>query len=384
MERAATVLLDHVEELVQEVADAIGRADIYHESGVAADDLRSAHRANLVALLNFLSGNPGAGLAAPRATGELRGGQGTSLPAVLRAYRLGAGVVWDRLLAMAGGNDTAQAELLASASDAWRILDDYTQAVTVSYQETVAEQARRDAAIRGAALDAILTGAVDGARLWDCATTLRLPQTGSFVVVVAALPDHTADEAPPGVDAQLTALGARSIWRLQVDRQVGVIALSGACSVDRLCTIIATCCATASGVSTPYTSLGNTHLALRQAQLACAAAGSGIQRAVRYENALVPALLASAPEVAGALTAAVLGPVLAMPAQDRDMLIETLRCWFDSNGEITAVARELYCHRNTVRSRLNRITDATGCDVATPAGTARLYLALEAHRVTER
>lgn len=381
--RASNLLLDNIDDLVDEVAAAIQDAGIYGDSGVTADDLRSAHRSNLVALLGFLSGKPKVGLAAPHATGRLRGGQGAPLPAVLRAYRLGASAVWDRLVAMAGDDTAAQAELLSGGSQAWRIFDKYTQAVTVSYQEAVADQARRDAVIRDAALDALFAGQVAGGRLWDCASKLRMPQRGTFVVVVGALPNQVVDDALPGIEAELTALGVRSAWRLQLDSQVGVVSLTDTFTVERLCTAVTRCCTTSAGVSVPYESLDETHTALRQAQLAGAAAGSGSRRVLRYENALVPALLAGAPEEAGALTKAVLGPVLALPAQDRDLLIETLRCWFESGGEVATVAATLYCHRNTVRSRLNRIAEASGCELSSPAGATKLYLAMEAYRIAE-
>lgn len=379
---AAGLLLDQVDDLVQEVAVAITEAGLYADSGISDSDLRSAHRSNFVALLSFLSGRTEAGLAAPRETGRVRGAQGASLPAVLRAYRLGASVIWDRLVAMAGDDGAARGELLVHASRAWQIFDEYTQAVTVAYQDAVTEQARRDAAVRDAALDALLDGRAAGGRLWDCATTLRMPQHGTFVVVAAALPDRTADDTLAGIDAELTALGVRSAWRLQLGGRVGVVSLTDTFTVERLCATALGRSVTPVGVSMTYGGLDDTHRALRQAQLACAAGWSGDTQVLRYENALVPALLVGAPEVAGALMEAVLGPVLAMPAPDRDLLIGTLRCWFESDGEVGAVAEKLYCHRNTVRSRLNRIAETTGCDVSSPTAATQLYLALEARRIS--
>lgn len=381
--RASRQLLDEVDDLVQEVALGVEQAGLYRDSVVSREELRSAHRSNLVALLGFLGGDREAGLTAPRETGRLRGAQGTPLPAVLRAYRIGAGVIWDRLVSMAGDDGAARGELLARGSQAWQIFDEYTQAVTLAYQDAVTEQARHDAAVRDAALDALLDGHVGAGRLWDCATKLRMPQRGTFVVVAVALANQTVDDALPGIDAELTALGVRSAWRLQLGGRVGVVSLTDTFTVERLCATALARSTTAVGVSPAYGALDETHTALRQAQLACAAARSGSDRVLRYENALVPALLVGAPEVASALVAAVLGPILVMPAPDREVLIDTLRCWFESDGEVGAVAERMYCHRNTVRLRLNRITEATGCDIATPAGATRLYLAMEARRISK-
>lgn len=380
--RASRRLLEQVDDLVAEVAVAVEDAGLYGDTGVTVEELRSAHRSNLVGLLGFLGGDPEVGLTAPRETGRLRGAQSAPLPAVLRAYRLGASVVWDRLVSMAGDDEAARGELLSHASQAWQIFDEYTQAVTLAYQDAVAEQARRDAAVRGAALDALLDGQVVGGQLWDCATKLRMPRRGAFVVVAAALPNQAVDDALPGIEAELTVLGVRSAWRLQLGGRVGVVSITDTFTVERLCTTARVRTATAVGVSLSYSSLDDTHIALRQAQLACAAARSESTRVLRYEDALVPALLVGVPEVSAALTEAVLGPVLALPAQDRDVLVETLWCWFESDGEIAAVAERLYCHRNTVRSRLNRIAEATGREVSTPVGATQLYLAMLAHRIS--
>src|SRR5206468_704790 len=78
---------------------------------------------------------------------------------------------------------------------------------------------------------------------------------------------------------------------------------------------------------------------------------------VRYEQAPVAVLLASAPEAATAVARTVLGPVLALPAAECDVLLATLRAWFAAHGATSLAAERLHVHRNTVRYRLKRLED---------------------------
>src|SRR5882757_4457528 len=380
--QACRTLLDRIDDLAKEVSLEIERNEPIYDSfnTVSTDDLRSANQENLLAVLGDLSGEQTQGLAVPRATGRQRANQGVPLPAVLRAYQIGSSVVWDHLTALAGDDPHASKALLRTASRVWRMFDEYSQAVISGYQETVAEQVRRDARIRAAALDALLAGQLDGTQLWDCATKLRLPQQGSYVVV-AASPIPTGEETLAGLEETLTALGVRSAWRDQLDCHVGVVSLSDTFTVQRLGAEIAKRSTGTAGLSAPFLGLEGAHAALRQAQLACAAARNGMGAVLNYDTALIPVLLAGDPEVASALTAVVLGPVLALPAQERDQLIQTMRCWFDMGGETSAVAAKMYCHRNTVRFRLNRIATLTGRELSKPLDATEMYLALEAHRI---
>ncbi|WP_405138931.1 PucR family transcriptional regulator [Nocardia sp. NBC_01388] len=380
--RASTALLQRLDEVVDRVAAEIERAEpVYGSSrGVPPEELRRTNRANLEAILSHLSGHPEAGTAAPRSTGHRRAETGVPLPAVLRAYRIGSGVVWEELLAMAGDDPTAGRELLNIASLVWKLVDDYSQALTDGYQETVAEQVRRDARAHDAALDALLSGQVDGARLWECAHTLGLPAQGSYVVV-AATTGTAATEALPGVDEALSVLGVASAWRVRADSHIGIVALTTRFTEARLQALLAERSVGRAGVSAAFGPLTEAVTGLRQAELACAATQSGSKQVLRYDEALIPVLLAGSPEVASALARAVLGPILALPQHDREVLLDTVRTWFAHDGEVSAIAAALFCHRNTVRFRLNRVAELTGRRLTEPRAATEMYLALETHRI---
>lgn len=46
--------------------------------------------------------------------------------------------------------------------------------------------------------------------------------------------------------------------------------------------------------------------------------------------------------------------VLGLPAAERDVLLQTLASWYESGRSAARAATGLYCHRNTILSRLQR------------------------------
>jgi DNA-binding PucR family transcriptional regulator len=104
---------------------------------------------------------------------------------------------------------------------------------------------------------------------------------------------------------------------------------------------------------------------------------------VRYEQQPVAVLLARLPDASGNLAHTILGPVLALPAYDRDLLLDTLRAWFAAKGSAPAAAAQLHVHRNTVHYRLRRVEALTGHALTDPTASAELYLALESARILD-
>ncbi|WP_169815629.1 PucR family transcriptional regulator [Nocardia inohanensis] len=375
---AGRALLADIDALVAEVAAAIEQAEPAYPELATPEGLRQNNREHLVAILSHLAGDPDAGTEVARANGRLRAQQRIPLPVALRSYRIGARVTWERALGYATENPGDERALLRLASDVWQLVDDYSEALTLGYQEVENEMQRRDARLRDAALDALFTGG-DAPRLGEYADLLRLPRQGRYLMV-AATSESTAAEAIPGISETLSTLGVRSAWQLRVDCQLGIVAITDTFTPERLVQLLSERATGPAGLSTVYDSLEATPAALRQAELACTAAQCETARIVRYEQALIPVLLADATEIAEALTDRILGGVLALPDHDRGTLLDTMSAWFASDGEVAAVAETLFCHRNTVRFRLNRITDLTGRRFAAPAEAAELYLALQAYR----
>jgi DNA-binding PucR family transcriptional regulator len=91
-------------------------------------------------------------------------------------------------------------------------------------------------------------------------------------------------------------------------------------------------------------------------------------------------LVAAAPEAAVHIARTVLGSLLRLPRDDQDLLLDTLEVWL-ATGSAKVTAQQLYCHPNTVRHRLRRITDHTGRSPENPADAVELSAALQALRM---
>jgi hypothetical protein len=112
------------------------------------------------------------------------------LPEVLRAYRIAIAMLWQRLIdaARAAGVE-AQAALLGAASTLWEIADEYSQALTEAYRQTVKQQLIADERRRSALVASLQNGTTRGQpTAWEIAKLLGMPFEGAFLVVVAGAP----------------------------------------------------------------------------------------------------------------------------------------------------------------------------------------------------
>ncbi|HWU23854.1 MAG TPA: helix-turn-helix domain-containing protein [Nocardioides sp.] len=330
---------------------------------------------NVRYILGQLAGDRPVSLDSPRATGATRAAQGFPYAAVLQAFRIGGRYVWELLVEHAGPEE--QEVLLRAAADIWAVSDDLAVHVTDAYRRALADRVRRDTQQRSVVVGALLDGDPGG---MQGENVLALDGGRGFVVVAAETPGPGQD-ALGDVERLLRRTNVASAWRLDRDHQEGVVALRVGYDVDALTASLAELATGRVGVSRVFTSLEDTTRARQQARVACAAATPGAVAVVRFEQHPLAVLLASSPDQARQLAEAVLGPVLALPGEDRDVVIETARTWLAVGGSTSTAARELHVHRNTVRYRVRRLEEVTGRDLAQPVDAAELYVALECARI---
>ena len=96
---------------------------------------------------------------------------------------------------------------------------------------------------------------------------------------------------------------------------------------------------------------------------------------------LTSLLLAARDVPLEALAGEALEPLERFDAAHGAGLLATLRSFLDLNGSVGATADELGLHRNTVRYRLQQITELSGYDPSTTADRVQLWLALSAKDV---
>lgn len=374
-------LLPESDVLAEDMAERIrSEVALYRDAVLVSDEaLRRSCTDNMRYVLGNLAGTPQLGPDTPLMTGTERAEQGVPYAAVLEAYRIGGRFIWELLVERA--DPSARDALLLAAADIWAITDDLSAQVTNAYRTALMDRARRDVATRAALLGTLLDGElVVAEQLEESAAILDLPRNASFVVVTAECP-ATGTEALPAIEERLRRKNVWSAWRLDRDRQDGLVALRPGFDLDALVEVLADGSEGRAGISTPFSPVNHARDARRQARTACVAATPGTTDLVRFADEPLPILLAGALEGAETLARSVLAPVLALDVEDRDLMVETARVWLESAGATSTAARKLHLHRNSVRHRLRRLEELTGRDLSHPVQAAEVYVALEAVRV---
>ena len=78
----------------------------------------------------------------------------------------------------------------------------------------------------------------------------------------------------------------------------------------------------------------------------------------------------------------VLGPLEDASGEYGDELIRSLEAFIEQNGQWERAARELYCHRHTLRYRIRRVEQLTGRDLSSARDRIEFWLALRARELT--
>lgn len=346
---------------------------------VALDELVASCVDNTRYVLAQLAGGARARVAAPRATGARRAEQHVPYAAVLQAFRVGARFIWEVLVDRA--DPEAHDVLLLAAADIWAVSDELASQVTEAYRTTLADQARRHGQMRAVLVSGLLDGDLTAAEeLVESASVLQLPRTGEFVVISAEC-QVAGDEALPDIERVLRTHNLTSAWRLDHEHHDGLVQLRPGFGAAQLGDVLTELARGRVGASAVFSALSDAPDARRQARLACAAASP--RQVTRFDLDPLAVLLAGAPDQAEVLARTVLGPVLALPPDDRSVLLETAHAWLTARGSTSAAAERLHLHRNSVRYRLDRLEDLTGRDLAEPVDAAEVYVALQCLRILE-
>ncbi|MFD5626346.1 PucR family transcriptional regulator [Streptomyces sp. NPDC127072] len=362
------------------------------------------------------------------AIGRARAERGLPLDALLRAFRLGGGMVWQGLVDETTRRHPSDARLLIHvAADVWNFVDDHCTVVADAYRQTERELMwRRENRLR-LMTAALLDGTARIADLPATAAALGLPERGRYAVVLARLP---VGQAFTDARSQVHLSGLRVLWYRDADRDsggsYGIVLLGGhphdgdeaghghesglvdaefdagadagpepdgregerhrtygfemdAGEIARRLTAPSVARVGVSPVVDGLAAIGDARRLADTALRACPRSGG----TVVLEEHLPAALVVSAPVLGAALAERVLGPLLRLDPSDRDVMLDTLTAWLACDGSAQRAAGELYCHRNTVLNRLRRCEQLTGRSLTRPADVVELSLALTAHSLLD-
>lgn len=363
-----------VEQIVDEMP-VYGRGEL-----VSHEELRTSVVRNLEFAVRALQGDGNPDLSQASRTGRTRALQGAPLPELLRAYRIGLTEVWHQFVALTAKDegDSDLAALVAATTAIWSLIDDYAEALTTAYRDATAELMLTDQNRRSALVEALLTGgAATEGMLWDIARVLDLSLDGDFVVVAAETP-ALGQEPLPQIEIRLRERHHASAWRLTPDLQLGVVSLHNPRASEAVIELLRDNETARIGISPVYSGLGNTARALHLARVALSSLSPGTSGTVQFNDSPLAGLVASSPDASVQLAHHVLRPILNLAGEDRNVLLLTLRAWFECQGSTNLAAERMFCHPNTIRLRLKRVTEELGRSLSDPADIAEVGAALRA------
>ncbi|WP_165777662.1 PucR family transcriptional regulator [Amycolatopsis antarctica] len=356
--------------------------EVYTRDGpVPKDDLWRSCRDNLDGMLTALDGS-GPSLPdllhAAQETGTRRAYQHCPLDWVLHAWRVGGQVMWTDFAHQVGVTDTRQLEqLVASATEVWGVTERFSIEMAATYQNLEQElHATTDTRLM-AVVDALLDDRLDEVRA-EAETALKLAPEDQIVVIAVENSTEFA-AAPHHLSYVLHQHGVRSVWRLRAGCQIG-LAVTGQLGSGELATILDEHAAGRIGVSPSTANLRGVGGAYRMAMLAMTTLPEGHAAAEALDDCLPDALLLSAPELAERIITVTFGQVLALPAAEREELLDTVSVWISSLGSTVNAAKALFCHRNTVLNRLRRVESLTGLNLGEVRVWPQVIMALSALR----
>ncbi|SFC72221.1 PucR C-terminal helix-turn-helix domain-containing protein [Nocardioides terrae] len=316
-------------------------------------------------------------LALWRETGRRRARQGVPLELVLNAYTIGTRVLWEALVRRQT-DPVLQVDdhvLLVAGRKVWSNLDVQNSVMSAAYRKESALLQRRDLHRQGRLLDGLVEGrGSDPAFAAEVQEVLGVAPDDAVACVVAAF-DGDRDSPLRNPDDRLDGAGLASYWQVRGDLHFGLVQLGSAAVVD-VVQLLRPCTSGRVGVAASPEGLTGFCTAFQLAAHTVDTIPRGTAEVADGEERLPKVLLAASPAITALLVRRSIGPVLAQPAHQAEVLMTTLRALLAHHGSPTHAAQDLYCHRNTVIYRMRQLQALTGRDLADPEDRLLLMLAL--------
>ncbi|SEG53823.1 DNA-binding transcriptional regulator, PucR family [Thermomonospora echinospora] len=366
IKRAWSLLLPQIDEIAEGITRSLIETDPYwreQSPALQADQHNTVHehvRRGVKAM---------AGVSSPdeqpidlwRENGRVRARQGVPMERVLNAYNLGTRALWEALLRLRWDQqaDIDEHLLLLAGQRLWAALDIQNAALINSYRRESALLQRRDLQRQQNFLDGLVDGRGTDPQFSQEAREALGLAPGDPVACVVALLEDPPDEPLRAPQDRLERLGVSSHWHVRGGNYFGLVP-QGGLALDELATALRPGVAGRVGIAAALDGIAGFATAYRLAARAAESLPRGCQRIVTLADRLPEVLVTGSPEVAPVLVHETIGPLLAQPPNQRDMLLGTLAALLEHNGSPTQAAQVLFCHRNTVIYRAKQIETLTG------------------------
>jgi sugar diacid utilization regulator len=336
-------------------------------------------------------------LAAVRDLGRRAAEQGVGAGQTVQLYLSAAWRLWRRLPVVVRSSDPEKVR--AAAEAVLRVLDDAVAALVEGHQAARREMIRHEEALRREFVDDLLRGDADVSRMVQRAEPFGIDLGKPHHVVLAAPrdPDEKLDRAATVVERLVVQrFGDREVLVATKDERI-VVVLPGTSSVD------------GSGEALPVGAVLRRKLERASSEgqwrVAAGRAFAGAYGVARsYEEArealaladrlgidadviegrdlLVYRVVGRDQEAAADLVREVLGP-LERARGGPQVLLDTLRAYFEAGDVATEAARKLHVSVRTVTYRLARVTELTGYSASRPDQRFALQAAILGARLLE-
>ncbi|MFI6868958.1 PucR family transcriptional regulator [Nocardia sp. NPDC050406] len=357
-ERMVAMIIERVLEQIPDYAPTV------------AEMLRPTTNAMIDQLLAALDGQRGptpAELATFVEYGRERARQRISLEGVLRAWRLAIRLLLDELAAAAPASGADDRLLLQMTNELLDIVDSAILAYSRGHREVELERIGRESQQRAEFTAALLTGRVGPTELHQQAQRYGL-DTGREYRAFRTRPSEavTAEELERLLRQ---ALHAERVFLTRIDGDLAGF-------TDRDFTLDAP---VPIGFGTA-TRLADLDHSFRLASRAYATAAAFGRRGTCdfTELGLLPAVVAD-PELGAELVRRYLLPLGTGDATT--VLVDTVAHFLESGMRVEATAARLIVHQNTVRYRIGRFEELTGCDLRSPHTALQVWWAIQHARL---
>lgn len=310
-----------------------------------------------------------------RETGRLRARQGVPMDRVLNAYTLGTRTLWEALLRQGWGDKLNEHLLVLAGQQLWAALDVQNAILVDAYRRESNRLQRQNLQRQQSFLDGLVEGrGADPEFAREAREELGIGPDEAVVCVVAPVSDPL-DEPLRAPEDRLERAGLGSHWHVRGGNFFGLVP-RGSLTVEEVVEALGPCVAGRVGLAPCVDGLAGFATAYQLASRTAESLPRGTQRLVPLADRLPEVLLAGSPEVLPVLVAETIGPLLHQPAQQSEMLLDTLAALLAHDGSPTHAAEALFCHRNTVIYRMKQIESLTGRSMQRPQDKLELTLGL--------